>query len=287
VLTFFSAIAVAGFTMAVPASKWLQKAPETLPVLKDKLVVLREPIDYFQRGMEALEDVTTTKGNGEDASPTVSVKQPSALAGSVAAGTAKTLARFFTTMVFLFFLLAYGDRVLRGFIEVMPRVADKKQTLVIANDIERQITTYLATITLMNLLVGIATCLVMWALGLGDPILWGIAAFLLNYVPILGPLSGVFLFFVVGIFSYDSPWYAILPATAYLLIHIVEGEAITPLLVASRLALNPVFVIVSLFFWYGLWGVPGAILALPLLATIKILCDRIEVLRPVGHIISS
>ena len=166
--------------------------------------------------------------------------------------------------MFLFFLLAAGDRLLRGFIEVLPRISDKKQTLIIANEIEQNITTYLVTVSLMNALVGTATGLVMWMLGLGDPFLWGIAAFLLNYVPILGPMVGVAIFFAVGIFHLRvSPWYAFIPAGAYLLIHIVEGETVTPMLLADRLTLNPVVVIVSLFFWHTVWGIPGAILAVP------------------------
>jgi predicted PurR-regulated permease PerM len=100
-------------------------------------------------------------------------------------------------------------------------------------------------------------------------------------------MVGVATFFGVGIFTYESPWYALIPAGAYLLIHIVEGETVTPMLLADRLTLNPVLVIVSLFLWHTMWGIPGAILAVPLLAIIKILCDRVEALKPVGHIIGS
>jgi predicted PurR-regulated permease PerM len=83
------------------------------------------------------------------------------------------------------------------------------------------------------------------------------------------------------------PWQAFLPATLYLLIHVVEGETITPMLLANLFTLNPVPVIVALFFWHTVWGVPGAILAVPLLATAKIICDRIVPLQPLGHVIGS
>jgi predicted PurR-regulated permease PerM len=287
VLVCFSAIAIAAFTMSVPASNWLQKAPETLPLLKEKLAVLRQPIDYLQQGLRELENATTATGQQSPSEPTVTVKQPSVLAGHLATGTATTLARLFTTMVFLFFLLASGDRLLRGYIEVLPRISDKKQALDIANEIEHKITTYLVTVTLMNIAVGVATGSVMWGIGLGDPLLWGIAAFLLNYIPILGPFAGMVMFFAAGVLTYEWPWYAFMPAGAYLLIHIVEGEIVTPMLLSSRLTLNPVLVIVSLFFWHTLWGIPGALLAVPLLAIIKILCDRIDQFKPIGHIIGS
>ena len=127
----------------------------------------------------------------------------------------------------------------------------------------------------------------MWWCGLGGPILWGSLAFLLNFVPILGPLTGIGIFLVAGIVALDWPWYALLPATIYTLIHIAEGEGITPMLLAKRFTLNPVIVIVSLFFWHALWGVPGALLAVPLLAMFKIICDRVEPLQPIGHIVAA
>ena len=190
-------------------------------------------------------------------------------------------------MVILFFLLAAGDRLLRGLIEVLPTFSDKRQAVDIASEIQRQIGGYLITITLMNSLVGTLTGLTMWSLGLGDPILWGSAAFLLNYVPILGPLTGIGVFLVAGILTLDWPLLALLPAGIYALIHIAEGEIITPMLLSKRFTLNPVLVILSLFFWHFVWGIAGALLAVPLLAMFKIICDRIKVLQPAGHIIGS
>ena len=88
-------------------------------------------------------------------------------------------------------------------------------------------------------------------------------AFLLNYIPILGPLTGIGIFLVAGILTLAWPAFAFLPAILYTLIHIVEGEIITPMLLAKRFTLNPVIVIVSLFFWHALWGIPGALLRCP------------------------
>jgi predicted PurR-regulated permease PerM len=284
IIAVFGAIAAVGFTISVPASGWIQKAPESLPLLKDKLAILRQPLDYLQNGLKELENLTGPSGGDGQ---TVTVKQGSGLAGSLATGTATTLSRSFTTMIILFFLLASGDRLLRGFVEVLPRFKDKRTAVEIASEIEENISGYLLTITMMNALVGVATGIAMKLCGLGDPILWGAMAFLLNYIPILGPMTGVVIFFLVGIVTFDWPWYAFVPAGIYLLIHIAEGETITPLLLAKRFTLNPVLVIVSLFFWHTVWGIPGALLAVPLLAIFKIVADRIEPLKPLGHIIGS
>jgi predicted PurR-regulated permease PerM len=219
--------------------------------------------------------------------PAVAVKDGSGVASALALGTVTVLTRFLATMVVLFFLLASEDRLLRGLIEVLPRFSDKRQAVAIATEIQHHIGGYLLTITVMNTLVGIAAGLAMWACGLGDPILWGATAFLLNYVPILGPLTGVGIFLIAGIITLDGPWIALLPAAIYLLIHVAEGETITPMLLASRFKLNPVLVIVSLFFWHAMWGIPGALLAVPLLAMLKILCDHVEALKPAAHIIGA
>jgi predicted PurR-regulated permease PerM len=111
----------------------------------------------------------------------------------------------------------------------------------------------------------------------------GSLAFLLNYIPILGPMIGVVLFLLAGLLSIDALWLALLPAVLYLTIHIIEGETVTPMLLARRFTINPVLVILALVFWYWMWGVPGAILATPMLAITKIICDRIGPLTAFGH----
>ena len=135
----------------------------------------------------------------------------------------------------------------------------------------------------MNMAVAVATATVMTLCGMGDPMLWGTVAFLLNYIPILGPMIGVVVFLLAGLLSIASLWLAFLPAGLYLLIHLVEGETVTPMLLARRFTINPVLVILSLVFWYWMWGVPGAVLSTPMLAITKIICDRIRPLMAFGH----
>jgi predicted PurR-regulated permease PerM len=286
IICLFLFIATVLFAISGPASAWIGKLPEVLPILKPKLGVLREPIDYLQGMFKELEEVAASPAQGASV-PTVAVKDPTAITSKLAWSTISILTRLLSTLVILFFLLAAGDRLLRGLIEVLPRFSDKRQAVDIASEIQRQIGGYLFIITLMNAAVGVLTGLATWSCGLGDPILWGVAAFLLNFVPIIGPLVGVGIFLLAGLVALEWPWSAFLPAGLYLLIHIAEGEIITPLLLAKRFTLNPVVVIVALFFWHALWGVPGALLAVPLVAMFKIASDRIEVLRPAGHIIGA
>jgi predicted PurR-regulated permease PerM len=192
-----------------------------------------------------------------------------------------------TTVVLLFFLLVSGDLFLRRFVEILPTLHNKKQAVEISQEIENSVSSYLVTITLMNAGVGLTTGIAAYFCGLSDPILWGSVAFLLNYVPILGPLCGIAILFLAGFLSFDTIWQALLPAGFYLVIHIVEGEWVTPQLLARRFMLNPVLVIISLLFWYWMWGIVGAILAVPMLATLKIVCDRIRRLAALGHFIGA
>jgi predicted PurR-regulated permease PerM len=192
----------------------------------------------------------------------------------------------FTTVLLLYFLLVSGDNFQRRLVEILPRFSSKRQAVDISQQIESDISAYLVTITIMNAIVGIATAGVMWLTGVGDPILWGTVAFLLNYAPVVAPASGVLIFLLAGLLTIDTFWQAFLPAGLYLAIHLVEGEAVTPLLLARRFTLNPVLVILSLVFWFWMWGIPGAILSVPMLAIAKIVCDRIRPLAAIGHFLA-
>ena len=191
----------------------------------------------------------------------------------------------FTLVLVLFFLLASGDSLLRRLVEIMPTLADKRRAVQIVNEIEHNVSLYLATITIMNTAVGLLNMAQVWLLGLPNPLLWGVVAFMLNYIPILGPMTGIAIFFFVGLFTFNTVLHALIPAAIYLCIHVLEGETITPMLLARRFTLNPVLVIASLIFWDWLWGIPGAFLSVPLLAVFKIVCDHLDSLTPLGHML--
>jgi predicted PurR-regulated permease PerM len=298
IATLFSVMGGIGYAVSVPAHAWIAKAPESVPELERKLSFLRRPIDLFENGLHQMEGLLSEAGRAESRSAgaappapppgqTVTVSQNSGWGMSVLSGTRNFLSQVFTLLILLFFLLSDGDALLRRFVEILPGLAEKKRAVQIATAIERNISGYLATITLMNVLVGVANGISVWAFGLPDPLLWGLAAFLLNYIPILGAFAGIVIFFFVGLFTFTNPLWALAPSGVYFLIHVMEGETITPMLLARRFTLNPLLVITALMFWNWLWGVPGALLAVPLLAVTKIFCDNIEMLTPIGHLLGT
>ena len=276
-LAVFGTIVGLGAAIAGPASTWAGKLPGAIPRLQERLSFLQEPINTLQRFLQQVESYGQPAGG-----PAVSA-EGSTLITKLFTGTRHFASGLFTTILFLFFLLVSGDTFLRRLVEILPSFSDKRQAVDIFQQVESDISAYLVTITLMNAAVGIATAMVMWLTGIGDPVLWGAVAFLLNFVPIIGPVSGAVIFLLAGLLTVDTLWQAFLPAGLYLGIHLVEGQLITPMLLAKRFILNPVIVIISLVFWFWMWGAPGAILSVPMLAITKIICDRVRPLAAFGH----
>ena len=262
--------------LAGPATAWAGKLPEAIPKLRDSLSFLRQPIDAAQHMMQQL--------GADTAAATPSVK-PSTLVGAVLSGSASATSGLFTTLLILFYLLVSGETFLRRLVEILPRFRDKRSAVELAADIEKNVSLYLLTVSCINAFVGIATGGVMWLCGVENPVLWGAVAFMLNFVPILGPMAGIVVFLMAAILSLGVSWWAVLPVGLYLGIHIMEGEIFTPMLLARRFTINPVAVILALIFWYWMWGVAGAVLAVPLLAVTKIICDDLRPLRALGHLL--
>lgn len=287
ILALFATIGGLGTAVSGPAGTWAAKLPQGIPRLEERLSFMRAPIDTLRRFWQKVEDVGGTGPSsnvtGPAAAPSAIPAAGSALLMKLFTGTRSFAGGFFTMVLFLFFLLVSGDIFLHRLVEILPRFGSKRQVVDISQQIESDISAYLVTITIMNAAVGIAMALVMWLTGMGDPIFWGTVAFLLNYVPILGPVLGVAIFLLAGMLSSDPLWQALLPAVLYLGVHLIEGETVTPMLLARRFTLNPVLVIISLVFWFWMWGIAGAILSVPMLAVTKIVCDRIRPLAAFGH----
>ena len=279
IVVLFAAIVGLGTAISGPARTWAAKLPEGIPRLEERLSFMRGPISSLQRFLQQVEDIgeTAPSPNGPIS------ERGAALLMKLFAGTRNFASGFLTTVLFLFFLLVSGDIFLHRLVEILPRFRSKRQVVEISQQIESDISSYLVTITIMNAIVGVATALAMWLTGVGDPILWGTVAFLLNYVPILGTALGVLIFLLAGLLTHDTLWQALLPAGLYFGFHLIEGETLTPMLLARRFTLNPVLVIISLVFWFWMWGIPGGILSMPMLAITKIICDRLQPLAAFGH----
>ncbi|HUF90300.1 MAG TPA: AI-2E family transporter [Gemmatimonadota bacterium] len=284
ILALLGIVAVGIQRLSGPASQWIDRAPEGVERVERRVRGLRRPVEQVQQAAEKVEEeVERLRGNGGDpATREVRVKGGT-WTGALLSGTQAFLGTAVVVLILLFFLLASGDFFLRKLIRVLPRLQDKRRAVEIARQTELQISTYLFTVTLINIGMGLCVGLAMWAVGMPNPALWGVVAGLLNFVPYLGALVTLSVITVVSLLTFEDLGRATVAPLVYFAINFTEGSFVTPTVVGRRLTLNPVVVFLGLVFWGWLWGIPGALLAVPLLATFKILCDHIEPLAPIGE----
>lgn len=197
--------------------------------------------------------------------------------------TKEFLATVVTTLILVYFLLAGGDFFLEKLVKVLPTLSDKKRAVDIVRQIERSVSHYLSSVTLINTGVGLAVGVAMAALGMPNPVLWGTAAAFLHFVPYVGSLTGLVMITLVAALTFDELGWVVVTGVTYQAISAMEALVVTPMVLGRNLTLNPVVILMSLLFWGWLWGVPGALLAVPLLASLKIVFDHVEPLQPVGE----
>jgi predicted PurR-regulated permease PerM len=275
------------FGLSGAVSDWAKTAPATLKTAELKLGKIIKP---FQRASKTAEQVakaageTATGAQGTRmAAPREVVVQGPSLAARIFGTTQRSIASVMEVLILLYFLLAAGDLFLQKLVKVLPNLGDKIKAVQIAREIERSISTYLLTAASVNLAEGAVVGGVMWLWGMPNPALWGALVFLLEFVPYLGAVAMVVILSIAALTTYDSVGHALLIPASFLLINLIQGNFVTPLLQGHRLSLNPVALFVGLAFWFWIWGIAGAFIAVPILATLKIFCDHIESLASLGE----
>jgi predicted PurR-regulated permease PerM len=270
------------YRLALPARDWMAKLPEAARQIEGKVKDVKQSVrEVTKAGQEV--DRLTNLDTGEK-TQRVEVRKPS-LGESLVEPTQDILVGGGIVVVLLFFLLASGDTFLRKLVTVLPRFEDKKSAVEISRQIEQDISTYLLAITVVNALFGLAVATAMYFLGMPNPLLWGVMAGFLHFIPFLGAVIGISVVTLVAAVTLDGIGTILLVPTAYFSLNIIEEYVVLPLVMGRRLMLNPVIVLVWLIFWTWLWGVPGALMAVPLLAIVKIICDHVEPLSAFAEFI--
>lgn len=282
VLALVGAIAGSAYLLVEPAGEWMDKAPTSLAKVERKLRRLKEPVARVNRATEEVQKLTDVDSGTRRPPQQVQV-QAESLSGTLLRRVGKTSAGVAVVLVLLYFLLASGDLFLRKMIRILPTLEDKRRAVGIANQLQRDLSRYLATVTLINLGLGLAVGVAMYFLDMPNPMLWGVMATVLNFVPYLGAIVGIVVIGLVATLTFDGLGPILLPPAIYFLLTATEGYFVTPTILGRRLTLNPVMILLSLLFWGWLWGIAGAVLAVPMLAVSKIFCDHLEPLRPLGE----
>lgn len=277
-----AAVGLGIYRLALPARDWMGKLPEAARQIEGKLKDVKQSVrEVTKAGQEV--DRLTKLDTGEKTQK-VEVRKPS-LGESLLEPTQDFLVSSGIVLVLLFFLLASGDLFLRKLVTVLPRFEDKKAAVAISHQIEDDISTYLFAITLVNAVFGLAVATAMFFLGMPNPLLWGVMAGLLHFIPFFGAVIGISVVTLVAAVTLDGIGTILLVPGVYLSLNILEEYIVLPLVVGRRLMLNPVVVFVWLVFWTWLWSVPGALMAVPLLAIVKIICDHFEPLAALAEFI--
>lgn len=266
--------AVAGVLtlLTAPAQDWLSHAPETLP-----------------RAIDKLRAWLTVLGEASGTAPMLATMD--SLSGAPApaptpwhwwellVAAPPLLVQAFSVILLMLFFVTYGGSMFRRAVELSPTLTSKKQVVGIVRAIKVDSARYFLTTAVINVALGSATALVLWVLDVGEPLLWGAAVALLNFIPYLGALVSVLLLTLVGVLQSSSPDVAVLPALCFLALAVLEGQFLSPLILGKRLSLSPVAILVWLMLWGWLWGIAGVILGVPMLMCLKLSCERLPAWR--------
>ena len=277
-------VAILAFAGAI--SQWVADAPRLQQELMTKLGTLRGSLDGILHVTQSLQEAATPPAQPDVQE--VVVKQPMlpTVFTMVAGYPLNVLVVASGAIVIAVFLMASGDLFYEKLIRILPTLSDKKAALSIALDVEREVSAYLLSITLIN--AGLALCvgLAFWLIGLPTPHLWALFAFVLNFIPYLGPITGLACSALIGLMVFDTPGHALLAPLAYGLLIGLETQVVTPAVLSRRMEINAVMILLALAFWAWCWGIAGIVVAVPILVTFRVLCAHVEALEPFGEFLA-
>ena len=284
VLGLAGVVVGAAFLIAQPLADLFSQAPTIAQKLRDRFSDLRQPLATLSEAGKALQDIANP-GDGTETEQVV-IAQPGIItwAADTLGGIGTTLG---ATLIFTIFLLASGDLFLLKLVRVVGSLSEAKRSLRIVHDVENEVSRYLLTITMINVGLGCLVGTAMAILGMPGAVAWGAVVALLNYIPYVGPFAGILSVAAVSLITFPTIGEALLPPAAYLTLSLLEGAFVSPTVLGRRLELNSVAILVILALCGWMWGIVGALIAVPLLVVIKVFCDHFPHLSTFGEFLSS
>jgi predicted PurR-regulated permease PerM len=271
VIAFLAAANIAVASIVLPASEWVRLLPERVGRIRESLAPLMHAYSQLQRFTDNIfRQFSTAHPHG---TRTVQVETPNSLVGIIATSAPLAAVQMFFGLLVIFFFLSGWTRMRKRTITDRTSFEGAMTTARAIQQVVDATSTYLGTITLVNIMLGALVALSLWLLGMPTPVMWGGIVTLLNYIPYLGPIASALLLALGGLMTFNEPGYALLPALCFVGFHLVEANVITPTFVGRRLTINPLLILVSLSFWAWVWGTTGALLAVPLLIIIRTILD--------------
>lgn len=282
--TLSTAIGVGIMMLTEPITTYVAEAPQIGRDIEAKLRSLRKPVAQIAEAGEQIDELAA--GGADTATPTVEVKE-AGMSAKLAAMAPTVAAQAGFVLVLLFFLIASGDMFYEKIVHVMPTFTDKRRALRIVFDIERRLARYLSTITAINAMLGVSVGLAMWMYDMPTPELFGLLAFVLNFVPYIGAVVGIAVSTLIALISFPDPWMSLLVGGTYLALTSIEGQLVTPYFVGRVLQLNTVIVFLAIAFWAYLWSVVGMIIAVPMLVVVRVFAEHVDSLGTLGDFLTA
>jgi predicted PurR-regulated permease PerM len=262
--------------LAGQAQQWLAEAPQTIQKVSRMLPAKVGPLADIAKTSDAVEEMTSP-GAAEKPLQVEVQSQDAALA--VLGVSSQFVGSAVIVFVLAYFILAFSDTLLRQATSSRTSFNEKRNVVELIHHVESGISRYLATITLINIGLGIVTGLTVWMLGIPNPILWGVMAAVLNFVPHVGAFLCMLILFFVGAVTHESIAYGLACAGVFMVLTAAESYLITPFILSKSLQLSPLAVILAILFWGWMWGIAGGLMAAPLLTIVKLICDQFESLH--------
>jgi len=255
--------------LSTPAADWIRQAPTLMRDVGYKLHRMARPLTEVSHAASR-----SLAGMGVSEAPTVqAAPAPTFSFGTLLQAAPRALADTLTVVLLVFFFLTYGDEMRARLVTASPRFRYRRIAARVVRGIQEELSRYLLTVTLINCCLGGLTALILWAWKMPDPLLWGGAATLLNFMPYIGGITTTLLLIVIGLLTFHDPVHAFLPAASFAVLAMLEGNVVTPMVMGSRMRLSPVAILVWLLVWAWMWGIPGALLAVPLLTCVKLVAE--------------
>ncbi|URW77144.1 AI-2E family transporter [Sphingomonas donggukensis] len=270
VLLFLAAVNVALASIVVPAWQWVRILPDRIDTIQHNLSPV---IDLYSNLEKFVNKTLRQMADAPQRQQTAPVAPPRSIVELFATSAPSAFIEMFFAILVIYFFLAGWTRTRRAAITRRTSFGGAMATARVIQDVVDDTSAYLGTITLINICLGLIVSGLLWAIGMPTPLMWGGLVALLNYVPYLGPILAAALLALGGLMTFQDIWWALLPAAIMAGAHLVEANAITPLVVGHRLTINPIMILISLSFWGWVWGTPGALLAVPLLIIIQTVLD--------------
>ena len=271
VILFLAIANIAVAAIVLPATEWFRLLPERIGQLRESLAPLFE---IYANLEQFIDNIINEFGRSPGSTPQrVQVETPSTLLQIIAASAPFAAIQMFFAVLVIFFFLSGWTRMRKRTITARSSFGGAMTTARVIQQVVDATSAYLGTITIVNIGMGLVVALVLYFIEMPTPLMWGGIAAVLNYIPYLGPIASTLLLALGGLMTFQDPWYALLPALSFIVIHLIEANLVTPAVVGRRLTINPLLILLSLSFWAWVWGTTGALLAVPLLIIIRTVLD--------------